>query len=225
MIVDFNNEMNGQDIDAIKSRFEAWRKIDPAMNRVAMFAASNVDRDGTTWTESSPSKVVAARFTSLAKAACRLVREQGMSLEPEALFTASMGDYDFVIHLNEKYVEDRKPNDTGRQLVFKNLQVQASEDKGLAGFKPVQSFVEELKTLYGSSVLFLYNEHGGSVIAGLWNPQTGPRPWKVNLPYSTMPVLSSEEEGADRIRINKAATLHDIARLGGDLVSRIDVKQ
>ena len=225
LIVDFNNEMNSQDVDVIKLRFEAWRKVDAAMNRVAMFAASNVDRVGITWTESSPSKVVAARFTCLAKAACLLVQEQKMSLEPEALFAASMGDYDFVIHLNERFVGDRRPNDQGEQLVFKNLRVQASEDKGLAGFKPVQSFVEELKSLYGSSVLFFHNEHRTSVIAGLWNPQAGPRPWKVSLPYSTMPILPSEAEGADRIGINKAATLHDIARLGGDMVSRIDVKQ
>jgi len=228
LIVDFNGEMSSQDVDAIRLRFEAWRKIDPAMNRVAMFAASNVDRDGITWTEPSPSKVVAARFTSLAKAACRLVQEQAMSLEPEALFAASMGDYDFVIHLSVKFVKDRQPDDKGRLPVFKNRQVQAPEDKGLAGFKPVQSFVEELKTLYGNSILFFHNEQQSSVIAGLWNPQTAPRPWKVNLQYSTMPTPPSKEEHGDteaQVSINEAATLHDIAKLGGDIVSRIDVKK
>jgi U3 small nucleolar RNA-associated protein 22 len=225
LIVDFNNEMTSQDIDAIKLRFKAWRQIDPAMNRVAMFVASNVDRDGNTWTESSPSKVVAARFISLAKAACVLLQEQGMSLKPEALFAASTRDYDFVIHLNERFIKDKQVKDKGRRIAFKNLQIQASEDRGLAGFKPVHALVEELRKLYGGSILFLHNERECSVIAGLWNPQTGPRPWKVNIPYSTMPVLPFDEEGADNVCINKAATLHAIARLGGDMVSQIDVNQ
>ena len=90
LIVDFNREMNSQEIDGIHLRFEAWRKIDPAMNRVVMFAASNLDPDGITWTELGPSKVVAARFISLAEAACAVVKEQGVGIEPDMLFAASM---------------------------------------------------------------------------------------------------------------------------------------
>lgn len=228
LIVDFNGELSHQDIDDIKLRFEAWRRIDPAMNRVAMFAASNVDRDGITWSEPNPSKVVAARLTGLAKAACALVEERATSLEPESLFAASLEDYDFVIHLNAKIDEGQIAREKVRQPVFKNLQFQASEDKDLIGSKPVQSFVNELKTLYGSSILFFHNEQVCSIVAGLWNPQTGPRPWKVNLQYSTMPISPSKHEDdhtETRITMNKAATLHDIARLGGDMISRIEVKQ
>lgn len=223
-IVDFNGEMSSTDIEAINLRFEAWRKIDPAMNRVAMFAASNIDPDGITWTELGPSKVVAARFTSLAKTACTLVKEQGLGIEPESLFAASMADYDFVIHLSQRFVGDRQGWKKPSQPVFKNLQVQEQEDKRLVGFNPVQSYLDELRTLYGSNVLFFSNEQGGSDIAGLWNPQTGPRVWKVNLQYSTMPVLQPGDEEA-WVSINNSATLHDIARLGGDMISRIEIKR
>jgi len=222
LIVDFNGEMSSPDIDAISLRFEAWRKIDPAMNRVAMFAATNFDPDGITWTEPGPSKVVAARFTSLAKTACALVKEQGLGIEPPELFAASMADYDFMIHLSKKFVGDRQGRDRTTQPVFKNLQIQEQEDRSLVGFNPVQSYLNELRSLYGSNVLFFNSEQGGSVIGGLWNPQTGTRPWKVNLQYSTMPIVQSGDEGA-QIRLNKNATLHDIARLGGDMVSHIEV--
>ena len=226
LIVDFNGEMNSQDIDAIKLRFEAWRKIDPAMNRVAMFAASNVDRDGVTWTEPGPSKVVAARFTGLAKAACRVVAEQGFDLQPEALFTLSMKDYDFVIHLNPEVTGAKQSTRTKAQSVFKNLQTQALEDKSLFSYNPAQSYLDELKILYDSNILFFHGGQGCSVVGGLWNPQTGPRPWKVNLQYSTIPFLRSknDEDGA-QVGLNKTATLHDISRLGGDMIRRIEVKE
>ena len=224
LIVDFNGEMSREEIDAIHIRFEAWRKIDPAMNRVVMFAASNLDPDGITWTELGPSKVVAARFTSLAEAACRVVEEKGVGIEPEILFAASMVDYDFVIHLSTQFVSDSAGRQSDSRPLFKNLQVQVQEDKSLVGYNPVRSFMEELRTLYESNLVFFYNERGGSVIAGLWNPQTGPRPWKTNLQYSTIPVTVQDEEDP-QLTINTRATLHDIARLGGDMISRIEVKK
>ncbi len=223
MIIDFNGEMTSLEIEAINLRFEAWRKIDPAMNRISMFAASNLDPSGITWTEVGPSKVVAARFTSLAKAACGMMKEQGTNLEPQALFAASMADYDFVVHLNPR--STRTSRGEKRHSVFKNLHVQSDQDKkSLSGFDPLRLFLGELRAMYGSNVLFFSNEYGHSLIAGLWNPQTGPRPWKVNLPYSTKPILRSSDEDT-QITINKAATLHDIARLGGDMVSRIELKR
>ncbi len=223
LIVDFNGEMSSEEIDGIHLRFDAWRKIDPAMSRVVIFAASNLDPDGITWTELGPSKVVAARFTSLAEAACAVVKEQGVGIEPEMLFAASMVDYDFVVHLNTKFVGDNAGRQKNSKPVFKNFQIQVQGDKSLVGFNPVQSFVEELRTLYDSNVIFFYNEQGGSVVAGLWNPQSGLRPWKTNLQYSTMPVTVPDEEEA-QVTINKRATLHDIARLGGGMISRIEVK-
>lgn len=221
LIVDFSGEMARTEVEAVRLRFEAWRRIDPAMNRVAIFAASNLDPNGITWTDMCPSKVVAARFTNLAKAACGMLKDQGTGLEPEVLFVASLADYDFVIHLNPRPTKDH--GQEKRHSAFKNLNVLSDQDRLISNFNPVQSFLGELKAIYGSNVLFFSSEHERSLIAGLWNPQTGPRPWKVNLPYSTRFVLRSGHE-EPQIGINKAATLHDIARLGGDLVSRIELK-
>ena len=223
LIVDFNGEMKSQDIDNINLRYEAWRKIDPAMNRVAMFLASNVDQSGIAWTESGPSKVVAARFTSLAKAACDLVVEQEMKLKLEELFLPSTVEYDFVIHLDPRFVEEGPKAGGTLSAPFKNLQIQASEDRTLVGVNPMQSFLDELRALYGSNVLFFYGESGGQVIGGLWNPQTGPRPWKINWQYSTLPHLRPGSDAHEpQVTLNRRSTLNDISRLGYDLILWID---
>ena len=213
LIIDFSSELIKQDIEAINVRFEAWRKLDPSMNRIAMFAASNLDREGITWTDRRPTKLIAARFTNLAKAASKLAAEKGPDLEPEVLFVPSLAEYDFIIHLKPEYGIGNKKKST-----YKNLQVDPRTDPLNAIFNPSQQFFDELEDLYSDSIIFFYNSSSTTVIAGLWNPQTGPRDWKINLDYSTVPLADSQ--GA----INKASTLHDIARLGGDMVARIDQK-
>ena len=225
LIVDFSGKMDVEDFNAIKLRFEAWRKIDPAMQRVAIFSASNIDRDGKTWTEIGPSKVVAARFTSLAMVACTMIRDQGPNIRSETLFTASMRDYDFVIHLDPKLIEVEQHPDTEQQFVYKNLQAQSFEDRTPVRFNLALLYMYDLRALFGSSVLFFYNEHDGSVIAGLWNPHTVSRSWKVNLQYSTLPTPTSENIDGACVGINKTATLHNIGRLGGDLVLQIKARK
>lgn len=215
LIIDFSSEMDRQDVEATHTRFEVWRKLDPGMNRMAVFAASNIDPEGITWTDRCPAKIVASRFTNLAKAACELVREQGLKLKLEALFVPSLAEYDFIIHL--------KPNHHTRRSSFKNLQVDSAEDSFEAAINCSQSYIDELKILYGDNIVFFYNECTLSVIAGLWNPQAGPRNWKVGLDYSTRP-LGGEQCAEQQVTINVESILHDIARLGGDLVTRVDQK-
>ncbi|KAH0562575.1 hypothetical protein GP486_002742 [Trichoglossum hirsutum] len=235
LIVDFSGEMKVGDINAIKTRFEAWRKIDPGMNRVVLFAASNLDPEGLTWTQFGPSKVVAARVTALARSACAAVKEAGLEIVPETLFIPSAADYDFTIHLSSRfssYRRGKKPS--AKHTIFKNLQTHAGQDANvdLLGYDPVRLFVEELTNLYANNIIFFHNSHGGTFIGGIWSPlATSPRPWKVNLSYSTKPMVSQEEADEDenpeevaRLVVNKTAILNEIARLGGDMISRIESK-
>ena len=221
LIVDFNHQLSAQNIEDINLKHKAWRKIDPGMNRVAMFVASSLDPDGVTWTELGPSKVVAARFSSLAISADSFAKKQGIHLRAEALFATSKTDYDFIIHIHPNYLH-RDTSETHKQKTFKNLGLQAGGTTSLAERNPVQAFLVEATEMHGSNVLFFHNAHETQFIAGIWNPETEIRNWKVNIAYSSMPVL---ESGSNmKIGINKAATLHDLARLGGSLVSKIDVK-
>lgn len=222
LILDFGHELSTEEVTGISLRYKAWRKIDPGMNRMVVFAASNLDPDGITWTEQGPSKVVAAHFTNLARAACKLVKEQALNMEPSALFVMSTAEYDFIIHLNPKFVSNRFGDDP--QRIFKNLQIQSSWNTSLVGFDYIRLYLEEISSLYSKNILFFHGVNGGSCIGGLWNPQTGLRDWTVNMTYSTL--LTLQPGDADpKIVINKVATLHDIARLGGDMVSRIEERR
>lgn len=221
LIVDFGNEISTEDVEDISLRFNAWRKIDPGMNRMVIYAASNLDPDGMSWTEQVPSKVIATRFTRLARAACILAKEQMMNMEPSALFATSIAEYDFVIHLNPKFVSNNLGQDRERAFI-KNIQVRSSLTTSLAGFDPIRLYLEEISRLYRRNVVLFHGMNGGSCVGGLWNPQTGLKDWKVNMTYST---LLSLQPGHAKIVINKIGTLHEIARLGGDMVSRIEERK
>ena len=81
LIVDLNGETSKEDVQKMRTGFEAWRKIDPGMQRQVLFAASSLDPDGVTWTQSGPSKVVAARMTALARAAWEVVKEAQLNVD------------------------------------------------------------------------------------------------------------------------------------------------
>lgn len=225
LIVDFTGTMTRKDVDTINTRLEAWRKIDPGMVRTVLFAASNHDTTGTAFTDNRPSKMIAARMTALARSACKLVKDKGFNLDHRSLFTSSTSDYDFVIHLSPKFTESFKRKGLG-QSKFKNLEVQSEANKDMVGYQPMQAYIDEMEKLYTNSVIFFHGAIVGSVIGGLWNPQIAvSRPFKVNLAYASKVALvqKDSEDGNGGIELDKSAILSEIARLGGDMVSRIEI--
>ena len=219
LIVDFTGTMTSKDVSTINTRLEAWRKIDPGMNHTVLFAASNHDTTGTAFTDHRPSRMVAARMTSLARSACKLVKDQGLDLDQRSLFASSLADYNFIVHLPKKFSHAGR-NDSKQK--FKNLEVQSEADLELVGYEPVREYFLELQKLYTSSIVLFYSP-GSSVIAGLWNPQiVQARPFKVNLAYSSKPEIDPDNEDGGEIKLDKDAILSEIARIGGDLVSGIE---
>ncbi|KAH9210098.1 pre-rRNA processing protein-like protein Utp22, partial [Leptodontidium sp. 2 PMI_412] len=222
LVVDFTGTMTTTEVDSINTRLEAWRKIDPSMNRTVIFAASNHDPTGTGFTDKGPSKMVASRMTALARSACKLVKEQGIKLEPRSLFATATNDYDFVIHISPAFAGDQQRKG-GSKTKFKNLELQEKTDLGLVGYQPVQLYIEELQRLYTSSIVFFHGAATGSSVGGLWNPQNdAPRAFKVNLAFATK-VVGKEDGDSEKVVVDKSAILAEIARLGGDMVSRVEV--
>lgn len=227
-IADLGSTMTKDEVASIRTRFEAWRKIDPAMNRVVLFAASNVDSEGTTWMDHGrPAKVVAGRLVGLAKAAIEHISEQGAHLEPEALFESSLADYDFVIHLDPK-VLGKTPKKSSKPA-YKNLELQQANSGGVddftlasgnVGFAPATLFLEDLERILGQAVVFFAHD---DVIAGLWNPTCEERAWKLSLGYSSVPTNAKGEKEAHQAQLNKGGILAEIARLGEDMVVRIEI--
>ena len=223
LLVDLSGsgELKQLEAQAARTRFDAWRKLDPSMNRIVLFAASNVDLDGTTWTDGTPSKVVASRMTALAKAAYSELEEQRLSIEPADLFSSPLNDYDFILHLNPTLASGKKRRSASGAATFKNLELASVDDPALVGFDPTALLLNELSDVYGSAILFFSGAPERPVIAGLWSPQTAARTWKVNLAFSTMPVKAGKAEEI-HAHINKDATLAEIARLGGDLIEKVE---
>lgn len=219
LIVDLGGDLKAEDVQAATTRFEAWRKLDPALNRVVLFVASTNDLEGTTWTDGTPAKVVCGRMTALAKAATAEVEGKSLSLDVETLFASPLTDYDFVIHLNPAYTSTKLKAAGGK---YKNLAIAENTDASLVDFAPTDAFFQELQNVYGSSLALFYGGAGSNVIAGLWSPVTAARSWKVNLSYSTRPVKKGEEVIAE---INKSAILAEMARLGGDLVKKVEANR
>lgn len=219
LIVDFSGSMKKDELTAGQTRFEAWRKIDPTLNRIVMFVATNYDLEGTTWTEYHPAKVVASRMTSLAKAACKAIVEKGLDLDLGSLFKSPAKDFDFVIHVNPRFTKSNHSNKA--QSKYKNLVANGLDDS-LVGYNPVKLYVDELQHLYGDNIVLFCDWSSQSMIAGLWSPHTSNRKWKMNLPYSTIPVGGNAGEEETDAAINKEAILNEMARLGSDMILSVE---
>ena len=221
----------------IRTRLEAWRKIDPNMNRTVLFVATSHDASGTAYTASprgGPSKVVATRMTTLARSACRLAREQGLALDARVLFRPSLAEYDVLLHLAPKVLRgvERGSGDGGKAPShFKNLTPALSPSLPLPEH-PARALVARLAALYGRPLLFF---HGGPAddgpVAALWNPQLHARTFAANLPCAFKPAAKGDHgggndgEGAPPLyEVDRQAILAEIARIGGDLIERIEVR-
>ena len=223
LFVNLNGELNKTKAEVMQGRFDAWRNIDPLMKHVTLFVGTNIDQEGIAWTIPGPARVFAGRLTALAQAACAEVQFQGLNLRTKSLFVSPLVDYDFIIYVDRKFCYYGESN--GDQTIYENLHVddRLKEEFKKAGLLAL--LVKELEKLYGYSILFSHNGGKEAVITGLWNPSTNPRGWKVNLAYSTLPVTTAEH---DRdcdvvVSLNKTAILNEIARLGGSMITRIEV--
>lgn len=220
IIVDLGGELDQSATETIRTRFAAWRSIDPAMNNVSMFIGSDIDPEGVTWTQyEMPPKVVAARICTLAKAVMKLVRENGPGLDISQLFVPALEPYDFVIHLDSKLLHGRSAS----VAKFKNLS--ASRDPARPGKQDIiKALVRDFQACFSSSILFLPGNEQSDVIAGLWNPQTSKsKCWSLGLAYSTLPEGTSGSGLDATLSINRNAILNEISRLGLGMITRIDI--
>ncbi|KAF1920641.1 Nrap protein [Ampelomyces quisqualis] len=235
--------MKAKDLEGLQTRFEAWRRIDPAMNRVVLFAATNLDEKGTTWTDKSkPEKVVAVRLTALAKAATQAVRADDdrllkhinnasdlpAELSKHSIFSPNYLEYDIVINVNPKHtlqLSKKRKSD----VQFKNLEIQQLSRKVPSTTPLPQLFAQELLEVYSDAILWFWDPETLDKIVGLWNPVvTGQRSWKIKAGWNSEPLRKKggeQEKGKDvDIKLNKVAIINEIRRLGGDLVKDIVVK-
>ncbi|CRG83267.1 hypothetical protein PISL3812_00618 [Talaromyces islandicus] len=209
-------DLDSDNIKAIETRFSAWRNIDPAMKRVTMIIASDIDHDGVSWTlDNRPPKVVAGHISRLAQVAVEALGKNPEKLDLDNLFKPHLTPYDFLIHL------DNKQNNKISKLPtkFKNLELPGSSSSSKSQ-NLGRLYVDELGTLFGNCALFFYSDEQRDVIAGLWKPEsTSVKSLSLKAAYSSAPTGDDQNPG---VVLNKKAILNEIVRLGGSLVRSVD---
>ncbi|RPA72847.1 Nrap protein [Ascobolus immersus RN42] len=171
------------------------------------------------------------------------------------LFTPATRDFHFILHLSPKALPTDRPASKAKpkkeEKQYKNLlptpeseAEQVEKKLPLLGFSPARLLLADLTRVYSpNSALFFLDEVRYGVITGLWSPgmMGGRDGWKVGVGFSSFPVgtgekskkkkdedaMDEDEEEVESVKLvgNRAAVLAEIARLGGDLVERIEVLQ
>jgi U3 small nucleolar RNA-associated protein 22 len=228
LILDSTGELTASERSAVGTRLEAWRKVDPGMSHTTLFVASSNETSGTAYTiydgRPMPSRVVATRMTTLARAACKLVKDKGIGLDPKSLFQPSLKDYDVLIRLNGKAVKKASDlDDAVKQSQFKNLDGRTGRITQHALAHPARTLLAQLNTLFSGPLLFFHGAPEDTVVAAIWNPQAQRRIFRVNLPCSYKPATSGDEELSDgHVDVNRDAILAEIARIGDGLVEAVE---
>lgn len=224
LIIDTSEELTAEERSDIEKELESWRKRDPNMNHTVMIVATSFDQSGLAYTRDGPSKLIASRMTRLAKAACKLVREQGADLEASLLFEPALQDYDVLFHLSSKALktivrEAGISSGTYKASQFRNLDGRTGKTPLPVRAGPVDVLVEELQRVYEDTLVFF---PGGATddatIAALWNPRLQRQKFRAGLPYN----FSTVDEEGDVVEINRKAVLLEIARVGGSLIREIE---
>ncbi|CRJ79684.1 hypothetical protein BN1708_000073, partial [Verticillium longisporum] len=224
LVVDFSDDMSPEDAALSQTTLAAWRARDPNMNHAVLFVATSNDPTGQSYTRTAPTKLSATRMTRLAKSAVRLVREQDVALEIDALFEPSLADYDFLLHLSSKetkrVLRDAAADAGARHSAFKNLDARTGKVPLPLARHPVDVLLGELEAAYEDSLIFFRGGRGDAVVGAIWQPKLRRQAFRVGLPFN----FSAVEDG-DEVEVNKGAVLLEVARIGGDMIKRIEVAE
>ncbi|KAK9496146.1 Nrap protein [Lipomyces doorenjongii] len=218
LILDVDNTLTIGDIQSIRDTFKSLRINDPECAQTAMFVAVNYEQSGTMWTSPNPSKVIASRITALARASCGVLKTGNAIVSNDKsaagrIFVSHLMDFDFIIHLKTMNGQ------AGHELSYPPRMESLCDYVGL--------YCDELQTIFDGNVLLFRNVLKNDVIAGVWDPRIlTARNWKVYLGYSAQPC-STEAANADNksvlVKANILAMVREMERLGGDLVSKVEV--
>ncbi|KAF5022442.1 hypothetical protein F66182_5527 [Fusarium sp. NRRL 66182] len=228
LIVDSAEELTDDARHNIQKELEAWRKKDPNMNHTVMIVATSNDTSGLAYTRNGPSKLIASRMTRLAKAACKLVKDSGYRVDAAELFDTSLEDYDVLFHLSRKAIrsilrEAASDPLARRHSQFKNLDDRTGRAPLPIRAHPVDVLMQELQRVYDDTLVFFRGTNSSddedTVIGAIWNPKLQQQKFRAGLPYNFHRVGDEEE---NLVVVNRKAVLLEIARIGGDMIRKIE---
>jgi U3 small nucleolar RNA-associated protein 22 len=227
LIVDTSELLSLSERSTIHSQLAAWRQRDPNMNRVTLIVATPYDLSGLAYTRSGPSKIVAARMTHLAKAAFNLIKEQGARLKAELLFQPSLREYDVLIHLSssiiKRTIRESEAVPGTKHSQFKNLDERTGKIPLPVASHPISTLLQQLQRTYEDSLMFFHGSNDSYSIGAIWYPKLPPQNFRAGLPYNFKRSDGGGED--DVVEVNRPAILHEIARIGGDMIKKIELPE
>ncbi|KAN0064992.1 U3 snoRNP protein [Thecaphora frezii] len=225
---------------AAEDKFTAARAADPAMSNRAWYIATEVDVDGLDFGRQGPFAGGADGIRKLAKAAVALWMQGGAALERyqvKGMFVPALEHYDFVIRLRREVLGRYSHNVEADKAVwmkqtkskYANLLDEGEVKESVLGpvarpgFEAGEAFIKVLMTHYADTFRLFYDDEGGCVVGGVWNPSLErPRQFKVALGFSSRPA--EEAKANANVALNRNAILAEIQRIGEGVVESIDVR-
>ncbi|KAI9319103.1 Nrap protein [Dichotomocladium elegans] len=235
VIVDIEGEMTASDRDIAYHNFTSLRQRSPHFNQGALFVATAKDLEGTRWSKSTPNKIAVVRMQMLAKASVKALGDaiaSGAVKDIKRILITPMEDYHAVIHLKSKRCTRYFENIHAQQAILAKPSKSGLGPERYAGFDPVAEFVDEIRTIYGDTLLLFHDKYGGDKIGLVWDPYTtAPKQWRVAVGLNTVPADMNEHgvlvpaDGKKEISklaaVNFDAILSEIERLGAGLIDSI----
>ncbi|UZJ57076.1 hypothetical protein CBS101457_006396 [Exobasidium rhododendri] len=221
----------------LQVNFEQLRRLDPGLNHFAWYIATESEMKGSCWGKNHPTSSTADALQRLARGACDILTA-GPNLSRDSiksLFIPSLAHFDFIVHLEPAVVNRYLDQVNFSEDVLNQSQSRLSEEKSADGrskYRNLQSiastqaglnvgreFVQLLSSLFLDSMRLYYDDNGGIVIGGLFNPSLSrPRAFRVGLGFNSMPCDDTGKE----ITLNKKDVLAEIERLGSGIIQRVE---
>ncbi|KAL7016232.1 hypothetical protein ACKWTF_009968 [Chironomus riparius] len=217
VVVNFNDDMDAEQIDELEVNFRKNRKNFPPI-----FIATSCDSSHQygIWSTRAPSIYILKRVQLLAQCSVQIVAENFTKLNMNVvkdLFTTSLEGYNLFIHLNDKYI---KKVDIVRYNFTNFKPVQLDQKMAFSGgIDFVDTFLKELRSAFDDIAIFFYNPIGSNKIAVLWKQSIKERK-KFAASHLNMCKVINE-----LLEVNVDAILNDIQIIGKGLIESIEIIQ
>lgn len=195
LMVDMDDTMTSKVRDEVTEKFAHYRDQQHSAGHYrAMMLTTTNDMEGKRWWKSGqPSRAIAARIQTLARASCTVLDESVRDKDIRRIFITPMNDYSKVIHLDPKRCTRYYQNIHPQRKFLADLEISELGQHVFAQFDSVTQLVKEIEKAYGDLVMVFYDKYGGDQIGLVWNPlESTPRPWKVSVGYNSLPVDMSK---------------------------------
>ncbi|ODV89522.1 hypothetical protein CANCADRAFT_32749 [Tortispora caseinolytica NRRL Y-17796] len=200
-----------------KNYSENRMKRNSAADSTSWFVVSSSHKPSTAvFTQNGPSRVIANRINSLAKAAVSMIESEN-DPNVEVLFHSSPSKFNIRVDLNPWNYSKKKKSE------YKNLAAVKAYDLSVdANCQPHLQLFKELKFVYKESLIWFHNELKSDQFYALWNPAyLNIMNFKVLRAANTAPI---DAKVLSSVTLNKEAIAEEVKRLGADIVNAVTIQ-